>query len=137
MTQPELATISVEKYFPHPPRKVWRGLTDPALLAKWWAAGNIAPTVGHKFELDMQNWGMVPCKVLEVRPEEFISFTFNETWTLSWRLLAEGEGTRLYLEQSGLDLSKPMDRFAYENMQKGWASEVLPRLGELLDEVPD
>ncbi|MGE5596359.1 MAG: SRPBCC family protein [Hyphomicrobiales bacterium] len=133
MTQSQLATIFVDRHFPHPPRQVWRALTDPELLAKWWAPGNIAPTVGHEFELDMGNWGMVPCRIIESRPGEFLSYTFGESWTLSWRLEAEGDGTRLYLEQSGLDLSKPNDRFAYDQMGAGWRGTVLPRLGDVLD----
>ncbi len=124
--------IRVERFYPHSRSKVWRALTEPKLLARWWAAGNIAPTVGHDFTLDMGNWGMVPCKVLEVEPEKKLLFSFNK-WTISWRLEEEDNGTRLYLEQHGLDPTNPQDRNAIENMGPGWRDVVLPRLGELLD----
>ncbi|UQU65832.1 SRPBCC domain-containing protein [Couchioplanes caeruleus] len=47
---------------------VWRALTEPELLARWWATGDIKPIVGHRFTLDMGSWGQQPCEVLEVEP---------------------------------------------------------------------
>ena len=45
--------IVVERLYDHPPAAVWRALTDPALHARWWAAGDVRPVVGHRFTLDM------------------------------------------------------------------------------------
>lgn len=45
--------IQLEQFIEHPPSKVWKALTDPALHAKWWAAGDVKPVVGHRFTLDM------------------------------------------------------------------------------------
>lgn len=103
----------------------------PALLAQWWAAGDIRAEVGHRFELDMGQWGKQPCEVLEVIPEQLLKYRFTEHWTLTWRLTPEGNGTRLTLLHEGFDLSRPKDRFALENMGKGWP-DVLRRLGEVL-----
>ncbi|MDQ0866988.1 SRPBCC family protein [Arthrobacter globiformis] len=36
-------TIRLTRYFPHPPEAVWKALTTPDLLARWWAPGGIAP----------------------------------------------------------------------------------------------
>ena len=58
-------------------------------------------------------------------------FSFGD-WTLAWELIAEGTGTRLVLHHSGFDLSRPQDRFAFENMGPGWSSAVLPRLAMML-----
>jgi hypothetical protein len=41
----------------------------------------------------MPGWGAVACEVVEVIPEQKLVYTFNETWTLTWRLVAEGTGT--------------------------------------------
>jgi uncharacterized protein YndB with AHSA1/START domain len=42
------AIIRMEKVYPHPPAAVWRALTDPELHAKWRAAGDVRPIVGHR-----------------------------------------------------------------------------------------
>ena len=120
--------IHLDQYYNQPPAAVWRALTTPELLARWWAAGDVRPVVGHKFELDMGNWGKQPCEVLEVEPERLFKYRFTSDWTLTWRLEPEGNGTRLTLLHEGFDPNKPKDRFALENMSKGWP-EVLARLG--------
>jgi uncharacterized protein YndB with AHSA1/START domain len=38
-------SLSFEFDLPHPPEKVWRALTDPALLAEW-----LLPVIGLKLE---------------------------------------------------------------------------------------
>jgi uncharacterized protein YndB with AHSA1/START domain len=122
------ATIHVDQFLPTPPAAVWRALTEPELLARWWAAGDIRPVVGHRFTLDMGGWGQVPCEVLDVDPERRLAFSFTPAWTLTWRLEPEGTGTRLFLDHSGLDLDDPMGRHAFDTMGPGWRDEVLPRL---------
>lgn len=126
-------TISVDQFLPHPPARVWRALTTPDELARWWAAGDIAPVVGHTFLLDMGGWGQVSCEVREAVAPERLVFTFGD-WTLTWRLVPEGTGTRLLLDHSGFDPDRPEDRFALDRMGPGWRDEVLPRLAALLDE---
>lgn len=128
-------TIHVDQFLPHPPAKVWRALTDPELLARWWAAGDIEATVGHRFLVDMVGWGQVPCEVLEVEPEQRLVFTFTEDWTLTRRLVPEGTGTRLFLDHGGFDLDDPQHRFAFDAMGPGWRDEVLPGLGRELEQL--
>ncbi|MDR8413083.1 SRPBCC domain-containing protein [Nonomuraea sp. 3-1Str] len=128
------AAISVDQYIPAPPAKVWSSLTEPELLARWWVPGDISAVVGHRFHLQMPGRDSVPCEVLEVEPYERLVYTFNTTWVLTWRLVAEGKGTRLLLEHSGFDLDDKRDRAAFERMGRGWESSVLPRLVELVAE---
>lgn len=134
MTAPDRPAIHVDQFLPHPPATVWRALTTPDLLARWWAAGDIAPVVGHRFTLDMGPWGHVPCQVVEVAVGERLVHTFAEGWTLTWQLVPEGSGTRLLLEHAGFDLDDPAGRHAYESMGQGWPG-VLDRLAQLLDEA--
>ncbi|MBZ0211439.1 MAG: SRPBCC domain-containing protein [Hyphomicrobium sp.] len=61
--------IELEHRYAHPPAAVWKALTTPELHALWWAAGDVRPIVGHKFELDMGRWDKQPCDVLAVEPE--------------------------------------------------------------------
>jgi uncharacterized protein YndB with AHSA1/START domain len=124
-------TIEVDQFVDQRPARVWQALTEPELLARWWAAGDIAPSVGHRFTLDMGGWGKVPCEVLEVVPEQRLVFTFTENWTLTWRLEAEGSGTRVFLEHAGFSLDDPQGRFAFDNMGPGWRDTVLPALARV------
>jgi len=131
MTSTSTRSVTIDQFVAAPPEKVWRGLTDPELHAKWWAPGDIAPVVGHRFHLQMPHFGAVLCEVLEVVANERFVYTFNETWTLTWTLVAEGTGTRLLLEHSGFDLDNPRDREAFGRMPPGWRDVVLPRLAAL------
>ena len=134
MTEIRTATIAVDQFIDAPPEKVWRGLTDPELLARWWVPSDIAAVVGHRFHLQMPGYGPQPCEVLEVEPHERLVYTFAD-WTLTWRLVAEGHGTRLLLEHSGFDLEDKRERDAFDRMGPGWRDAVLPRLARLAAEL--
>ena len=124
------STITVDQFVAAPPARVWRGLTEPEQLAKWWAPGDIADTVGHRFHLQMPGWGAIPCEVLEADEPELFVYTFGD-WTLTWRLVAEGRGTRLLLEHSGFDLNQPWGEQAFKGAEFGWA-KMLKQLSVVL-----
>lgn len=127
--------IQVEHVYAHPPAKVWRALTDPKLHAKWWAAGDVKAVVGHRFELDMGKWGKQACEVLEVEPERLLRYRFGEgtlDTIITWRLTAEGGGTRLRLTHEGFNVDTPLGKAALEGMKQGWPG-VLARLATSLD----
>ena len=134
MTDARTTTISVDQFIAAPPEKVWRGLTDPELHARWWAAGDVAAVVGDEFHLEMPGRGPVRCEVLEVEPYERFVYTFAD-WTLTWRLVPEGRGTRLLLEHSGFDLDDKRAADAFKRMGPGWRDVVLPRLAALAAEL--
>ncbi|MBW8886530.1 MAG: SRPBCC domain-containing protein [Fibrobacteres bacterium] len=121
------AIIEVEHLFSHPPASVWKALTDPALHARWWAAGDVRPVVGHRFDLDMGQWGKQPCEVVQVEPDRLLKYKFGigtlNTF-ITWRLAAEGAGTRLKLIHEGFDMDSPMGRMAFEGMGAGWPKVV-------------
>ena len=131
------ATISVDQFVAAPPVKVWRVLTEPELHARWWVPGDIAAIVGHRFHLQMPVWGAVACEVLEVEPEQRLVYTFNGEWTLAWRLVAEGTGTRLFLDHSGFDLADERARDAFGRMGPGWRDQILPGLAALAASLGD
>ena len=127
-------TIRLEQYLAHPQAKVWSALTDPELHARWWAALDVRAEVGHRFELDMGEWGRQRCTVLAVEPEGLFSYTFAEgalDTTITWRVTAEGDGTRLLLEHAGFDLGNPMGKQAFDGMGAGWP-HVVPRIDRAL-----
>jgi uncharacterized protein YndB with AHSA1/START domain len=127
--------ICIERVFAHPVAAVWRLLTTPDLHAKWWAAGDVRPIVGHAFTLDMgPKWGKQPCTVIEVVPERRLRYLFATTslkTTITWELVPEGAGTRLTLIHEGFDLDSPLGRLALEGMGKGWPG-IVARIDEVL-----
>jgi uncharacterized protein YndB with AHSA1/START domain len=133
----ETNVIQVDHLYSFPASRVWEALTDPALHARWWAAGDIRPIVGHRFELHMGKWGKQACEVLEVEPERLLKYRFA-TGTLdtvvTWQLLPEGAGTRLTLRHEGFNLDTPMGRAALEGMAPGWP-RILVQLQTVLEEV--
>jgi uncharacterized protein YndB with AHSA1/START domain len=135
VNQTDTSAIRLDQYIDHPPHKVWRALTEPNLIKRWWVQGNIAATVGHHFELDMQSWGMIHCTVLEVEEGHLISYSFGDHWTISWRIEPEGAGSRLYLLHSGFDSTRPEDRNAFDGMEPGWREKILPALARVTGEV--
>lgn len=93
MTGAEPSVIHCDQFIAHPSAAVWRVLTDPELHARWWAAGDVRPVVGHRFTLDMGPWGQQACEVLAVEPERLLRYSFapdSLDTTITWRLQAEG-----------------------------------------------
>lgn len=126
--------IRLERSFPHPSAAVWAALTTPDLLARWWAPGDIAPIVGHRFTMDMGSWGQQQCEVLAVEPGSSITFLFSEgnlDTTITWRLESVDEGTVLHFEHAGFRLDTPMGRQALEGMGNGWPG-LLSRIDGVL-----
>jgi uncharacterized protein YndB with AHSA1/START domain len=128
------AIMELHHVYAHPPSAIWRALTDPELHARWWAAGDVRPVVGHRFELDMGPWGKQPCEVLAVEHERLLRYRFAAgilDTLITWRLAAEGSGTRLTVTHEGFNLDSPLRRRAFEGMKPGWPA-VLARLESAL-----
>ena len=123
-------SFSLEFELPHAPEKVWRALTDPALLAEW-----LLPVIGFKLESGAEftfktqaypGWdGTVNCRLLKIEAQKKISYTWSVpfldtlvTFTLSpTRGAADGSGTRLTLVQSGF---KPDQQREFGGARYGW-----------------
>lgn len=130
----DAGTIQVEQVYTQSPAQVWRALTDPALVARWWAPGEIRAEVGHRFDMDMGPWGKQPCEVLTVEPETLFRYRFAESTLdtiITWQLEPEGTGTKLRLTHSGFDVESAAGKSAYEGMKPGWPG-VLQKLRESL-----
>ncbi len=132
------ATIKADQLLPHPPARVWRALTDPALLGRWLMPNDFQAVVGHRFTLDTGAWGATHCEVLALEPEARLRISWKNPpldTTVTWRLVPEGAGTRLTVEHAGFDLDDPRQRGAYEGMSGGWSSTIGPRIADCLDEL--
>lgn len=131
-----MTAITVERFFAHPPAKIWRCLTEPELHARWWAPGDVRPVVGHVFELDMGKFGKQRCEVVVADAPTLLQYRFATAsldTLITWRLVLKDGGTLLQLTHDGFDDS-PMSRAALEGMGAGWP-RVVARIEPLLTEI--
>ncbi|WP_432027841.1 SRPBCC family protein [Streptomyces sp. 1222.5] len=143
----DLTTIHVDQFFPHPPAKVWRALTDPGLLARWQMPGaeGFRLEVGHEYRMtsvprpNSRFSGVVRVRVLAYDTERMLSLRWTDAdpanpadWTITWTLEQEGRGTRLFLVHEGFDPDDPAQLMARKIMNGGWRGHVMPALGQVL-----
>ena len=141
--QPHPESLSLEFELDHAPEKVWRALTDPALLAEW-----LLPVIGFKLEPDAAftfktqpypGWdGIVNCRMREIQPQRKLSYTWGVpfletvvTFTLSPMTGGAG-GTRLSIVQAGF---KPDQKREFGGARYGWKM-MGGKLVELLARTP-
>ena len=132
----EPATIRVDEFLPHPPHRVWRALTDPELLARWLAPNDFRLAAGHRFVLRMDpipavNFdGNTHCRVVGFEEGRWLTITWGENpgglnTTVTWTLVPEGRGTRLFTVHDGFDPDDPIQQRA--ELAKLVASRPLDR----------
>lgn len=120
-------SIMFECDLPHRPAKVWRALTDPAVLSRWLMPNDIRPVVGHRFAFKgkpVEGWdGMVAAEVLAVEPERLIRYAWRGgprteylDTVVTWTLTPVDGGTRLRLDHDGF----PPRSFAMAAMDGEW-----------------
>ncbi|HEV7157263.1 MAG TPA: SRPBCC domain-containing protein [Caulobacteraceae bacterium] len=132
MTETIAATRSVviEQEMPHPPEKVWRALTQQALIAEWLMDNDFEAEVGHRFRLRAEpapNWnGIVEGEVLTVEPHQRLVYTWGSggdqaasapRTVVTWTLTPSQAGTLLRMEQSGF---RPQDEAGFKGASFGW-----------------
>jgi uncharacterized protein YndB with AHSA1/START domain len=106
----------VNEYPDHPPEKVWRVLTDPALIPLWTSTGKGGRPVGFSTEVGtrftfvanpMPGWnGVVHCEVLEVQEPSFLRYSWrgdegDDLTMVTYRLEPYEGGTRFTWEHTG------------------------------------
>jgi uncharacterized protein YndB with AHSA1/START domain len=117
--------ISFEFELPHAPEKVWRALTDPALLAQWLLPVldlKLEPGAAFTFKTDPHpGWdGTVDCQFVEIEPQRKLSYTWRVPFldtVVTFALTPTAAGTRLHLVQSGF---KPDQKQNFGGARYGW-----------------
>ena len=137
--------IRLDQYLAHPPAKVWRALTEPGLVARWLMPNDFRPEVGHRFTFtgtpvkQVGFDGIVYCQVLEIEPEKLLKLSWSDhktaDFTVTWRLLPEGRGTRLFLDHEGFDPDDERHQLSRRIMDGGWRSQHFAVIGRVLDEL--
>lgn len=121
--------IAFELELAHAPAKVWRALTDPALLTEWLLPvvdQQLTLAAGSSFALKTEpkpGWdGRVDCRLIEVDPHRAISYSWvagdmELDTVVTFTLSPTESGTRLTLVQSGF---KPSQKQASGGARYGW-----------------
>jgi uncharacterized protein YndB with AHSA1/START domain len=106
-----MSDIRIVRDYPHPPSKVWRALTDPALLALWgMRPEGYAAVAGTRFRFvakPQPGWrGFVECEVLEAREPSVLRYSWvgdekGDTTEVTYTLEPHEGGTRLTFKHTG------------------------------------
>ena len=137
--------IHLEQRYAHPRGKVWRVLTEPALMQKWgMRPEGFTPVVGTRFKLvddgEHRGWrGFVECEVLEVERERLLRITWvgdekTKPQTVTYTLADDGAGTLLTLDHEGFEGigGFVLSRFI---LARGWKGMLRRRLVQVIGGV--
>jgi uncharacterized protein YndB with AHSA1/START domain len=139
-TQAQTEAISFEFDLRHSPEKVWRALTDPALLAEWLLPVidlNLAPGAAFTFKTQpYPGWdGTVNCQFVEIEPHRKLSYTWSVPFldtVVTFTLTPTESGTRLSLVQSGFRSDQKQE---FGGARYGWKM-MGGKLVDLLGRMP-
>jgi uncharacterized protein YndB with AHSA1/START domain len=136
----QIETIAFEIDLHHSPEKVWRALTDPALLAEW-----LLPVIdlklepGAAFTFKTQaypGWdGTVNCRFVEIEPRRKLKYTWNVPFletVVTFTLAPTASGTRLCIVQSGFHAGQKRES---GGARYGWKM-MGQKLVDLLERIP-
>ena len=130
-------SVVIERKLSHPPAKVWRALTQGALMEEWLMKNDFQAVVGHRFTFQAApnpHWdGIVNGEVLSVEPNQELSYSWNALGlvsTVTWTLTPVAGGVLLRMEQSGF---RPDQEQNYRGALYGWKG-FIDRLERTLDE---
>lgn len=144
----EAATASsllIERELPHPLEKVWRALTQSALIEEWLMKNDFEPVIGRKFTLRTSpapNWnGVTDCEVLAIEPYRTLSYSWRSSGeeaenglktVVTWTLTPTAGGVLLRMEQSGF---REDQKANYQGASYGWRRffDQLEGVAERLD----
>ena len=121
----QYVALAFEFDFPHSPEKVWRALTEPALLAEW-----LLPVIGLKLERGaaftfetepVGGWdGVVHCRIAEIEMLRKLKYDWNVgdmATVVTFTLTPTASGTRLTLVHTGF---KPGQKQNFGGARYGW-----------------
>lgn len=117
--------IAFEVELAHSPEKVWRALTEPALLSEWLLPVfdlKLEPGAAFTFKTQAYpGWdGTVNCRVIEIEPLRKLSYAWTVPFldtVVTFTLTPTEKGTLLSIVQSGF---KPDQKQEFGGARYGW-----------------
>lgn len=99
--------VKLDIFYPHPPERVWKALTNRSALATWMMENDFEPFLGQKFRFQSNSHSelktTIHCEVVEIDEPKRLVYTWQDgstdkpTLTIWTLILVEG-GTQLQLE---------------------------------------
>jgi uncharacterized protein YndB with AHSA1/START domain len=100
--------VKLDVFYPHPPERVWKALTDRRALATWMMESDFEPYLGNKFQFrrngkDLTTLEMlIECEVVELDEPKRLAYTWRESSSsqpslVIWTLTSVKGGTQLQL----------------------------------------
>lgn len=134
----------IERIFNSSPDKVWKAITDPDEMKKWYFnLPGFKAEVGYQFQFsggpDEARQYLHLCKITEVIPGRKLTYSwrydgYDGESFVTFELFPEGDKTRLKLIHTGLE-TFPINNpdFARDNFIQGWTEIVGKSLKEFLE----
>lgn len=117
-------SVVIERKLSHPAAKVWRALTQGALMEEWLMKSDFQPIVGHRFKFRAEpnpHWdGIVECEVLVVEPHQKLAYKWGSLGldsVVTWTLTPVEGGVLLRMEHAGF---RPDQEQNYRGAMYGW-----------------
>lgn len=139
------AAVELDMFMAAPPETVWRALTEPDLMARWCMRPvGLRPEVGTTFILEIPSDppGEVSCEVLTADAPRRFTHSYTDLraprpmrWTVDFRLVPEGLGTRVLLVFSDFDMDDRQQTFARNAVERGWDRSLFPKLGSVVASI--
>jgi uncharacterized protein YndB with AHSA1/START domain len=119
-------TLNKEQYYPHSIADVWRALSEQEELSAWFVQADFRAEVGYRYTFT-RGETKVHGEVIEVMAPHRLAYTWSVgdlsvITTVRWRLEEAGEGTRVFLEHSGISGYPTHDLAAtmFSHFEHGW-----------------
>lgn len=133
--------IIIEKVFEMPLKKVWKAISDPMALSKWFMENNFQAKEGVHFQFRTkpnENWdGIINCVVTHIDPPRQLSYS----WTgkhigymtnVHWKLSVVNDKTKLELRHEGFQSINDSSTINwFDAHTKGW-NNFLDQLSKTL-----
>jgi uncharacterized protein YndB with AHSA1/START domain len=121
-------SLVIEREMPQPPEKIWRALTQGALIEEWLMKNDFQPAVGHRFNFrstPVAGWnGVIDSEVLLIEPNSRLSYSWGTLGMISvvtWTLTPTKLGTHLRFEQTGFRSEQDAN---YKGATYGWTKFI-------------
>ncbi|WP_028561066.1 SRPBCC family protein [Paenibacillus pinihumi] len=118
--------------------KTWAAVATSKGLEAWFMPNDFEPVEGHEFHLNAGQFGMSPCKVIEVDEPNRLSFRWGKDWTVTMELKELDGKTEFTLIHSGWDANTVTEFGASHTvirgrMEGGWEPMVEHKLRALVE----
>lgn len=132
--------------YPHPPERVWKALTEPAVMQLWLMdVDGFEPRVGCRFRFRTKPApgfdGIIHCEVVDVEPPLRLAYTWasgaqrRRPTLVTWELERQGSGTRVTLRHEGF--AGMTGLLIRAMLKRGWGHKLRDYMPVLLSRMRD